>query len=490
MNEQSQLRKEDPKTIVRSPFNRQVDTKSEAFGELVESVRAHGIVEPLIVRPMPAAGANGYKFELIAGERRWRAAAVLKLPEVPIVVREASDTEVIELQTIENEQREDLSPIEQAEKYQQLLDQYAKEKPPVTGEKAMERLCAAVMKSKSSVYDALRLIKLPEPVKKAVNAGQLPVSHASIIAKLPAEVQPEALRAIAPGKRLSNKEESLIEDQTGQWIEDRNEETGLASFRETKEVVDSMLCLVGEAKKYEEKAATFRNKGGIALTWQEARSQQGELVAGEEYDGNYNAYLRDLVKGVKDLPPQIMRPHPHRSAEPQMVWRRKEVLAALTKAGVKRETFGHSGATTNYAKLERDRQARARSKKAILGKILEPLRAAAGKRNAKIPWPLFLAHTSSWSGSMRICRRMKWPASWKTAREVMAARAAKLPENRMAGVAVELLIESFITEHTGGWRPELLQLANFYGIDAKAIVKAEQKKVQASGTAKKKGGRK
>ncbi|MGH8022641.1 MAG: ParB/RepB/Spo0J family partition protein, partial [Limisphaerales bacterium] len=138
----------------------------ESLRELAESIREKGIVQPLIVRP------RGDAFEIIAGERRWRAAQLLNLPEVPAIAREADDRAVLELALIENLQRENLNPIEEALGYSQLSVRF---------ELTQEEIAARVGKSRAAVANALRLLKLPGAVLDFIRQGQLSTGHAKAI---------------------------------------------------------------------------------------------------------------------------------------------------------------------------------------------------------------------------------------------------------------------------------------------------------------------
>jgi len=138
----------------------------ESLRELADSIREQGIVQPLIVR------ARGEFFELIAGERRWRAAQLLNLPEVPVITREADDRSVLELALIENLQRENLNAIEEAHGYAQLAEQF---------QLTQEEISAKVGRSRAVVANAMRLLKLPETIQKFVREGRLSVGHAKVI---------------------------------------------------------------------------------------------------------------------------------------------------------------------------------------------------------------------------------------------------------------------------------------------------------------------
>jgi len=148
------------------PFQPRKDFSEEALRELADSIRERGIVQPLVVRP----AEDGY--ELIAGERRWRAAQLLGLPEVPIVIREADDRTALELALIENLQRENLNPIEEAQGFSQLIEQFQ-----LTQEDAATR----VGKSRVVVANALRLLRLPSELQAFVRDGRLSVGHAKVI---------------------------------------------------------------------------------------------------------------------------------------------------------------------------------------------------------------------------------------------------------------------------------------------------------------------
>jgi ParB family chromosome partitioning protein len=144
----------------------------DALKELADSIREQGVVQPLIVRER-----GGY-FELIAGERRWRASQLLNLPEVPVIVREADDRTVLELALIENLQRENLNAIEEALGYSQLAEQF---------QLTQEEIAIKVGKSRTAVANATRLLKLPVSVQGFIREGRLSVGHAKVILGLAGE---------------------------------------------------------------------------------------------------------------------------------------------------------------------------------------------------------------------------------------------------------------------------------------------------------------
>jgi ParB family chromosome partitioning protein len=155
--------------IVSSPLQPRKTFRPEELTELIDSIRERGVIQPLIVRPV-----NG-KFELIAGERRWRAAAEAGLETLPVIVREASNREVLELALIENLQRADLSPMEEAEAYARLMKEFSQ---------TQEQVARQVGKSRVAVANAVRLLALPEQVRAWVNTGDLSVGHAKVLLTL------------------------------------------------------------------------------------------------------------------------------------------------------------------------------------------------------------------------------------------------------------------------------------------------------------------
>ncbi len=139
------------------------------LGELAESIREHGLMQPILVRK------RGQNFEIIAGERRWRACQKAGLKEISVIVKDLADSEVFEWALIENIQREDLNPIEEAEAYRRLLDN--------TGMK-QEQLALRVSKDRSTIANSLRLLKLPDEVRRQVIAGALSMGHARALLSL------------------------------------------------------------------------------------------------------------------------------------------------------------------------------------------------------------------------------------------------------------------------------------------------------------------
>ena len=163
--------------VVPSPLQPRTTFESEHLNELVDSIREHGIIQPLIVRQV-----NG-KLELIAGERRWRASRELGLKEVPVIVREASDRDVLEMALIENLQREDLNAIEEAVAYNRLAKDFGMRQ---------EDIAQRVGKNRATVANSMRLLDLPSSVQQMLGIGQISTGHAKVLLSLKKAADQEA----------------------------------------------------------------------------------------------------------------------------------------------------------------------------------------------------------------------------------------------------------------------------------------------------------
>lgn len=168
----------------------------DALADLADSIREHGIIQPLTVRKLQ----SGY-YQIIAGERRWRAARLAGLSEVPVLIIEADDRKAMELAMIENLQREDLNPIEEAEGYKALMEDYN-----MTQEEAAER----VGKSRSNVANILRLLNLSAPVRELLSEGKLSVGHARALLPLKTAEQEKTAKAVIEGDLSVRQTESLV----------------------------------------------------------------------------------------------------------------------------------------------------------------------------------------------------------------------------------------------------------------------------------------
>ena len=150
-----------------------------ALSELAESISAHGLLQPLLVRPLPLGG-----YEIVAGERRYRACRMAGLTEVPVVIRELTESETMELALIENLQREDLTPLEEAEGYNVLMNEH---------NFTQEEVAQSMGKSRPAIANALRLLKLPESIREMLREEQISAGHARALLTLENEEQMKAV---------------------------------------------------------------------------------------------------------------------------------------------------------------------------------------------------------------------------------------------------------------------------------------------------------
>ena len=184
--------------IVANPRNPRRIFADTELDELAQSIRERGIIQPIVVRASPGGGKT---YEIIAGERRWRASQRAGLHEVPIVVLEVTDAEALELAIIENIQRADLNPLEEAAGYQALASQYSH---------SQDDIAHIVGKSRSHVANTLRLLKLPDSVKAYINQGRLTAGHARALIN---QTDPESVARDIVEKGLNVREaEKLRQD--------------------------------------------------------------------------------------------------------------------------------------------------------------------------------------------------------------------------------------------------------------------------------------
>lgn len=178
--------------LVPNPLQPRRDFPEAALQDLAASLRQKGIIQPLIVRPVPGSD----RLEIVAGERRWRAAQIAQLHEVPVIIRAFDDTEVLEVAIIENIQRSDLNAMEEALGFRQLMDRFGH---------TQEKLAEALSKSRSHIANLLRLLTLPDDVQSLVREGRLSAGHARALITSP---NPSALakRVVAEGLSVRETE--------------------------------------------------------------------------------------------------------------------------------------------------------------------------------------------------------------------------------------------------------------------------------------------
>ena len=220
----------------------------DALADLADSIRQHGIIQPLTVRKLQ----SGY-YQIIAGERRWRAARMAGLDEVPAIVIEADDRKAMELAMIENLQREDLNPMEEAEGYHTLVSQYG-----LTQEQAAQQ----VGKSRSAVANALRLLNLTPSVRAMVEDGRLSGGHARALLPLSPAVQ-ESTAAIVVKNELSVRQTELLVKKLTAEKKPRKAPTTALTVNYAEEAARELSSRLGRGCKI----VTGRKKGRIELEY-------------------------------------------------------------------------------------------------------------------------------------------------------------------------------------------------------------------------------
>ena len=221
----------------------------DALADLADSIREHGIIQPLTVRKLQ----SGY-YQIIAGERRWRASRMAGLDQVPAIVIEADDRKAMELAMIENLQREDLNPIEEAEGYRQLMEQYN-----LTQEETAQR----VGKSRSVVANALRLLNLCPPVRAMVEDGRLSNGHARTILPLSPALQEKAADAILKSDLSVRQTELLVKKLTAEEKDKPAVTTGGLEVNYAEEAAKALGTHLGRGCKI----VSGRKKGRIELEY-------------------------------------------------------------------------------------------------------------------------------------------------------------------------------------------------------------------------------
>lgn len=194
-NKDGGVRQMDVTQIKRGKYQPRREMDTEALEDLANSIKTQGIIQPLIVRPV------GDKHEIIAGERRWRAAQMAGLDAVPVIVRDIPDEAAIAIALIENIQRENLNPIEEAIALKRLIDEFG-----MTHQQAAD----AVGKSRATISNLLRLLALPDDVKNMMEKGQLEMGHARTLITLPESMQLEAANMIIARDLSVRETEALV----------------------------------------------------------------------------------------------------------------------------------------------------------------------------------------------------------------------------------------------------------------------------------------
>lgn len=216
-----------------------------ALQELADSIKQHGVLQPLLVRPLTTGG-----YQLVAGERRWRASRLAELKEVPVIIKELSDTEAMEIAIIENLQREDLNPIEEAEGLQALIDKCGF---------TQEEVATSVGKSRPAITNALRLLRLPEEVRQMTKDGDISAGHARALLAFDNEpMMLECAKQILDKKLTVRDVEKMAKRPKTSKIKD-------SSTRARDSFYDEVELALSDALGTKVKVYNGRNKGTLEI---------------------------------------------------------------------------------------------------------------------------------------------------------------------------------------------------------------------------------
>lgn len=216
-----------------------------ALQELADSIKQHGVLQPLLVRPLTTGG-----YQLVAGERRWRASRLAELKEVPVIIKELSDTEAMEIAIIENLQREDLNPIEEAEGLQALIDKCGF---------TQEEVATSVGKSRPAITNALRLLRLPEEVRQMTKDGDISAGHARAL--LAFDNEPMMLEC---AKQIVDKK-LTVRDVEKMAMRPKTSKIKASSGRARDSFYDEVELALSDALGTKVKVYNGRNKGTLEI---------------------------------------------------------------------------------------------------------------------------------------------------------------------------------------------------------------------------------
>ena len=239
----------------------------DALQDLADSIREHGIIQPLTVRRL----SSGY-YQIIAGERRWRASRAAGLKEVPVRILEADDKLAMELALVENLQREDLNPMEEAAGYKKLMDDYGL---------TQEQVATRVQKSRPAITNALRLLSLGETLQKKVSSGKLSAGHARALLPLKTETLREKAAAEVESRGLSVRQtETLVASLLRQAEQPEKEEKKPPVVDYVREAEKALSDALGRGVKFQ----GGQKKGRIALEFYSADDREALMEALKNMD--------------------------------------------------------------------------------------------------------------------------------------------------------------------------------------------------------------
>ena len=258
-SQEGELRRLPVDMVRRGKYQPRVDMHPDSLEDLANSIKAQGVVQPIVVKP---SGSGGY--EIIAGERRWRAAQLAGLQEIPAVIRDVPDQAAMAMALIENIQRENLNPMEEANALQRLIQEF---------QLTHQEVAEAVGRSRAAVSNLLRLLELNEDVKRLVEQGQLEMGHARALLVLKDETQSTAARKVVE-KGLSVREtERLVK----RWSTNPDDEkfAAVAIDPDIRRLQDDLAEKLGAGVQFHH---TAKGKGKLVITYNSLDELDGILA--------------------------------------------------------------------------------------------------------------------------------------------------------------------------------------------------------------------
>jgi ParB/RepB/Spo0J family partition protein len=514
-----------------------------ADAELLDSVRQHGILQPVLVRPLELGQKDGARFEIVVGSRRFAAAQQAGLGAIPAVVRPLTDQEVLELQVVENSQREDVHPLEEAEAYRRLRDQHGL---------SAEEIAARLGKSRTWIYDRLKLAALADKPRKACLAGGLEISTALLLARLPKPLQDQALAEItAPDYEgpmsyrdardlvathyQCNLAEAAFDGQRVDLVAGVGacascpKRSGNARHEypeidiKSPDVCTDLLCYRQKAAAWaDEREAGHAAAGGVVLPAQEAaklfsRYQPEQLDSAAPYfeldakhynysTGKQTSYRKLLGKDAPVVLARDPRGNLHELVDRKLA--QKAVRAAETKT-TKQQAEHEEAKVTAADRAERERDQRERELETRLGRELATRIAGAAAKAKTMPdavWRVLLRRElrdCEVTGPIAI-RRGLVPADSDPARYDLGVKEIGAVVDKADGALLRSLFFELLAAAEGDWgflqhdrsRGGVAELCRVFEVDAKAARKeigaalqAEQRAAKLAPAAKPDPGR-
>ena len=243
--------------VQRGKYQPRRDMDPQALEELAQSIKAQGVMQPIVVRPIA-----GDRYEIIAGERRWRATQQAGLDSIPAVIRDVPDEAAIAMALIENIQREDLNPIEEAIALQRLQQEF---------ELTQQQVADAVGKSRVTITNLLRLMSLHDEVKLLLERGDIEMGHARALLGLPAEQQIDAARQVVARGLTVRQTEALVR----QWLNPRQDAGNLRSNPDIDRLQQDLAERIGAEVKIQHGA---KGKGRLVISYNSLDELDGVLM--------------------------------------------------------------------------------------------------------------------------------------------------------------------------------------------------------------------